>query len=86
MDRHGLWIRSKKNTTGYNQNGVVRTNCLDCLDRTNVMQAKLSITIAKFLMDLLDKRAGKQGSQQERLEFIDAMKRMWNQNGDNLSQ
>lgn len=25
------------------QAGVVRTNCLDCLDRTNFFQAKLAI-------------------------------------------
>ena len=24
------------------QNGIIRTNCLDCLDRTNVIQARIA--------------------------------------------
>lgn len=27
------------------QKGVMRTNCLDCLDRTNVTQAKIAMKI-----------------------------------------
>lgn len=27
---------------GREQSGVVRTNCLDCLDRTNVVQSKIA--------------------------------------------
>ena len=29
----------------------MRTNCLDCLDRTNVVQVKISLTIAAEILD-----------------------------------
>ena len=29
-------------STGCSQQGVVRTNCLDCLDRTNVVQSHIA--------------------------------------------
>ena len=33
------------------QQGVYRTNCLDCLDRTNVTQAKISYLILAEMLD-----------------------------------
>jgi hypothetical protein len=44
-----------------NQNGVCRTNCMDCLDRTNVVQSVISRLIAHrqlFKMNLLSKPKG----------------------------
>jgi hypothetical protein len=32
------------------QNGVVRTNCLDCLDRTNVVQTKICIKVFEDIL------------------------------------
>lgn len=32
------------------QDGVVRTNCLDCLDRTNFIQAKIAITLFEKIL------------------------------------
>jgi hypothetical protein len=37
------------------QNGVVRTNCLDCLDRTNVFQTKVCL---KVFLDILKDEPG----------------------------
>lgn len=34
-----------KKTIQLTQKGVIRTNCLDCLDRTNVFQGKVAMTI-----------------------------------------
>ena len=34
-----------KRTIQLTQKGVVRTNCLDCLDRTNFFQGKVAITV-----------------------------------------
>ncbi len=34
-----------------NQNGVCRTNCMDCLDRTNAFQAKVSYI---YLNDMIE--------------------------------
>ena len=39
------------------QQGIVRTNCIDCLDRTNVLQSALALSMADYqlrLMGLLD--------------------------------
>ena len=31
----------------------MRTNCLDCLDRTNVVQSKMTLRIVEFFLDQL---------------------------------
>jgi len=44
-----------------NQNGVCRTNCMDCLDRTNVVQSVISRLIAHrqlWKMNILEKPKG----------------------------
>ena len=33
------------------QKGVMRTNCLDCLDRTNVTQTKIAFRILEAILD-----------------------------------
>ncbi len=33
------------------QRGVMRTNCLDCLDRTNVTQTKITMRIVESILD-----------------------------------
>jgi hypothetical protein len=33
------------------QKGVMRTNCLDCLDRTNVTQTKITLKILENILD-----------------------------------
>ena len=33
------------------QKGIMRTNCLDCLDRTNVTQTKISMRILEHILD-----------------------------------
>lgn len=38
------WI-DKTGKIALQQHGVVRTNCVDCLDRTNVIQGELSLTV-----------------------------------------
>ena len=35
------------------QKGVFRTNCLDCLDRTNVVQTKIAFRIIESVLDRL---------------------------------
>mgnify|MGYP006354395365 FL=1 len=32
------------------QNGVMRTNCLDCLDRTNLIQTKIALDILNTIL------------------------------------
>jgi hypothetical protein len=79
IDEFGYFIRSRGQR--HNQEGVFRTNCIDCLDRTNVIQGLLGrINFEKVLkmMEIL--------SEQERiashppLEYL--FKNIWADNGD----
>ena len=50
LDNVGSHIKDKvksdaKNTGFLRQNGVLRTNCIDCLDRTNVAQFAAGIQL-----------------------------------------
>ncbi|KAI0861620.1 SacI homology domain-containing protein [Xylaria cubensis] len=63
------------------QNGVLRTNCMDCLDRTNVCQS----SFGKFMLDLQLKEEGFDMSAQ-----VDQMNSwfntLWADNGDAISK
>lgn len=41
----GFYIRNRQTNQSDFQKGVYRTNCLDCLDRTNVTQARISLLV-----------------------------------------
>lgn len=60
------------------QNGVFRTNCLDCLDRTNVVQDFLS----GFVVELYLQAVGMLGG----YEFLRRHSFLWAENGDALSK
>lgn len=73
------------------QKGVYRTNCLDCLDRTNVTQARISLLVLCDILAKLQNQSGRQGDYNsggyEAAEtFIAMHKRMWSNCGDRLSQ
>ena len=38
-----------------NQKGVGRTNCLDCLDRTNIVQAEIACSTVRTMLDAIKK-------------------------------
>ncbi|KAL0856674.1 hypothetical protein Bca101_061828 [Brassica carinata] len=40
LDKNGYFLLNEKGEKMKEQSGIVRTNCIDCLDRTNVTQAK----------------------------------------------
>ena len=43
------------------QGGIFRTNCIDCLDRTNVTQTKISMkTVEEILQYIKENHMGKQ--------------------------
>ncbi|KAI1362147.1 SacI homology domain-containing protein [Xylaria arbuscula] len=63
------------------QNGVLRTNCMDCLDRTNVCQS----SFAKFMLDLQLKEEGFDMSTQS--DQLNAwFNTLWADNGDAISK
>lgn len=79
------------------QKGVMRTNCLDCLDRTNVVQTRLAFRIIDDILDRL-KSLNRNPQLTEHLRemgFTEAtndgyiheiLKNMWADNGDVISR
>jgi len=71
-------IRSK-------QTCVVRTNCMDCLDRTNVVQSMLGrFIITRMLIDLGILREGEEASDDQAFEHL--FRNVWADNADVVSK
>lgn len=60
------------------QKGTFRTNCLDCLDRTNVMQQVISLAVLREYMESLGIRAFN--------SLEDKHRSLWANHGDQISQ
>ncbi|PGH32307.1 hypothetical protein GX50_04902 [[Emmonsia] crescens] len=69
---------NKGQTVILQQQGVFRTNCLDCLDRTNLVQTIIS---QMALESFLDQQGGDASD-----EFWRRHSTLWADNGDNLSK
>ena len=93
---HGFFSTSASDPTQVNvQKGIIRTNCLDCLDRTNIVQAEICCALIRHFLDHLKQAELSLGSKisphsgfggpQEYAYISDAVRQMWNQNGDKLS-
>jgi hypothetical protein len=61
------------------QRGVMRTNCLDCLDRTNVVQCYVSWAVLSSILGL------KANMELETERIVKVFKNIWADNGDMLS-
>ena len=75
------------------QEGVIRTNCVDCLDRTNAFQTKLSFLAIKNMLEILDSekvlsgvKANQIDETQDSGSFMDFFKNIWADNGDHISK
>ncbi|KAK9235863.1 SacI homology domain-containing protein [Lipomyces kononenkoae] len=67
------------------QNGVVRTNCMDCLDRTNVVQSMLAgWTLQKVLVDA--KISTFAGGWEDDANFVSLFRNVWADNADAISK
>ena len=64
------------------QIGIVRTNCMDCLDRTNVAQASLAQHVLARQLSSLSNQASPEPQQ---LATSTAFNTLWADNGDALS-
>ncbi|KAF2664961.1 phosphoinositide phosphatase-like protein [Microthyrium microscopicum] len=74
----GLEVRSK-------QNAVVRTNCMDCLDRTNVVQSMLGrFVLSRMLIDLGVLQEG--GMVEDDQSFEHLFRNIWADNADVVSK
>eukprot|EP00250_Pteridium_aquilinum_P014498 c22030_g1_i1 orf=309-2078(-) len=66
------------------QNGVVRTNCIDCLDRTNVTQSLLGRKSLEIQLQRLN-IVGQSDSIDQFPDFDARFKALWADHGDNVS-
>ncbi|KAF2264398.1 phosphoinositide phosphatase-like protein [Lojkania enalia] len=67
------------------QTAVVRTNCMDCLDRTNVVQSMLGrFILSRMLIDLSILREGENAEDDVAFEFL--FRNMWADNADVVSR
>ncbi|KAF2641654.1 hypothetical protein P280DRAFT_448759 [Massarina eburnea CBS 473.64] len=67
------------------QTAVVRTNCMDCLDRTNVVQSMLGrYMLSRMLVDLGFLREGENAEDDEAFEFL--FRNVWADNADVVSK
>ena len=67
------------------QTAVVRTNCMDCLDRTNVVQSMLGrYVLSRMLIDLGLLREGENAEDDAAFEFL--FRNIWADNADVVSK
>ncbi|KAF2877227.1 synaptojanin-1 [Massariosphaeria phaeospora] len=67
------------------QTAVVRTNCMDCLDRTNVVQSMLGrYILSRMLIDLGILRDGENAQDDQAFEFL--FRNIWADNADVVSK
>ncbi|XP_018331196.1 synaptojanin-1 [Agrilus planipennis] len=81
MQEFGFYHAQGRNVCSL-QTGTIRTNCLDCLDRTNCVQTFFGLEVlAKQLvaMQLVDKK-------QTVTRFEEVFKQMWINNGNEVSK
>ncbi|KAK3104004.1 hypothetical protein FSP39_023595 [Pinctada imbricata] len=72
---------SDGNQSDQYQTGTIRTNCLDCLDRTNAVQSMLGL-------EMLPKQLQALGltDKPQKTRFTDIYKQIWSANGDHVSR
>lgn len=82
---HGIDTPSGTVDVRRKQTAAVRTNCMDCLDRTNVVQSMLGRwTLSRMLVDLGVLRSGESASDDQAFEFL--FRNVWADNADVVSK
>ncbi|KAM4609589.1 LOW QUALITY PROTEIN: synaptojanin-1-like, partial [Discoglossus pictus] len=71
-----------KNGVHRTQSGTIRTNCLDCLDRTNSVQAYFGLEMLLKQLEIL----GLAEKPQLATRFLEVFRSMWSTNGDSISK
>ena len=73
------------------QKGTTRTNCLDCLDRTNVIQTRISWLVCQKMLSYLNLNIQNIFNIEEKFftltnnKFKESFKDIWAENGDQIS-
>ncbi|XP_021918334.1 phosphatidylinositide phosphatase SAC1 isoform X1 [Zootermopsis nevadensis] len=84
QDEFGCFLLTRDGTLVSLQDGVFRTNCIDCLDRTNVVQTMLARrSLTQIMQKLGILRAGQKV--EDHLYFEPLFKSVWADNADILS-
>ncbi|KNA04037.1 hypothetical protein SOVF_203410 [Spinacia oleracea] len=84
LNKNRYLLLNEKGEKIEEQSGVVRTNCIDCLDRTNVTQSM----IGRKMLELQLRRIGVFGAEEtisSHLKFDENFKILWANHGDNVS-
>ncbi|XP_056911468.1 synaptojanin-1 isoform X9 [Takifugu flavidus] len=82
LEECGFFFYSGESGIASTQGGTIRTNCLDCLDRTNSVQAF-------FALEMLPRQLEKMGlTEKPQLvaRFQEVFRTMWSANGDSVSK
>ncbi|KAL0714118.1 hypothetical protein Bca4012_021097 [Brassica carinata] len=84
LEQNGYFLLNEKGDKMKEQLGVVRTNCIDCLDRTNVTQSM----IGRKMLELQLRRIGVFGAEEtisSHPNFDERYKILWANHGDDVS-
>ncbi|XP_044470799.1 phosphoinositide phosphatase SAC6-like [Mangifera indica] len=84
LEKNGYLLLNEKGEKMKEQLGVVRTNCIDCLDRTNVTQSM----IARRMLEIQLRRIGIFGAEEtisSHPNFDESYKILWANHGDDSS-
>ncbi|KAH9822938.1 Phosphoinositide phosphatase SAC1 [Teratosphaeria destructans] len=82
---HGIDMPSGGVDVRRKQTAVVRTNCMDCLDRTNVVQSMLGRwTLTRMLIDIGVMRPGESAQDDQTFEHL--FRNVWADNADVVSR
>ncbi|CAN1798709.1 Phosphoinositide phosphatase SAC6 [Linum perenne] len=84
LEKSGYLLVNDKGEKLKEQTGIARTNCIDCLDRTNVTQSM----IGRKMLELQLRRIGVFAAEEtisSHSNFDDSFKIMWANHGDDIS-
>jgi len=78
-------ISDKSPNPAKQQNGVVRTNCMDCLDRTNVVQSAIAKRVLSAQLRSIGVLSDKE-SLDDHEHFMDVFRNLWADHADYISK
>ncbi|KAJ4764194.1 Phosphoinositide phosphatase family protein [Rhynchospora pubera] len=85
IDKQGYFLMNAEGELLMEQKGIIRSNCIDCLDRTNVTQSFLG----RKLLDIQLQKMGLLSSNESitaHNNILDIFKTVWVEHGDEISQ
>ena len=80
-----MYFMESEGEVHYRQKGVIRSNCLDCLDRTNVVQSYIGWAVLVSQLSSLHCTIPTSMESAGSLAITKAFKNLWADNGDYLS-